>query len=216
MIFSLVEGMDMQKDKKKNMMPIAPLMIEHRLIERMVVLMKAELVRIEEENVVNPGFIDTVADFLHSYVDECHHGKEESILFERLSKKELSLEHSRLLRELIDDHKSARDLVSKMVGARQRYSQGDQMAKGEIIAHLAELTELYPLHIEKEDKRFFLPCMDYFNRREQDAMLQDFWEYDRKMIHTKYEKIIEQLEVFQNQSPKKATPIVGSKNFSTK
>jgi hemerythrin-like domain-containing protein len=206
--------MNMQKEKTTTIMPVAPLMIEHRLIERMVELMKAELVRMEEESIVNPGFIDTTADFLHSYGDKCHHGKEESILFDRLSKKELSLEHARLLRELIDDHKSARNLVGIMVGARQRYGQGDQKASSEIIGHLAELTELYPLHIEKEDKRFFLPCMDYFSKSEQDAMLQDFWEYDRKMIHRKYEKIIEQLEIFQN--PKKATPVVGGKNFSRK
>jgi hemerythrin-like domain-containing protein len=206
----------MQKEKKIDMLPIAPLMIEHRLIERMVKLMKAELVRMEEENVVNSGFIDTTVDFLRTYVDECHHGKEEAILFTRLSKKELSLEHARLLRDLIDDHKAARDLVGKMVGARQRYGQGDQKATGEIIAHLAELTELYPLHIEKEDKRFFLPGMDYFNKREQEAMLQDFWEYDRKMIHRTYEKIIEQLEIFQKQTPKKANPAVAGNNFGRK
>ena len=204
----------MQKDQKNKMLPIAPLMIEHRLIERMVKLMKSELVRMEEEDLINPGFIDTTADFLHSYVDECHHGKEESILFQHLSKKKLSLEHARLLRELIDDHKSARDIVDKMVGARQRYGQGNQNAAGEIIGHLAELTELYPLHIEKEDKRFFLPCMDYFNKNEQDAMLQDFWEFDRKMIHKKYEKVIEQLEVFQKKNPGKTASAVRGENFS--
>jgi hypothetical protein len=36
--------------------------------------------------------------------------------------------------------------------------------------------------------------MDYFSKQEQADMLQEFWEFDRKMIHEKYENIIERLE----------------------
>jgi hemerythrin-like domain-containing protein len=53
---------------------------------------------------------------------------------------------------------------------------------------------LYPGHIEKEDRRFFFPIMDYFNHEEQDAMLREFYEFDRGMIHEKYRVLVEGLE----------------------
>lgn len=53
---------------------------------------------------------------------------------------------------------------------------------------------LYPRHIETEDRRFFLPVMDYFTEQEQEDMLLDFNEFDRTMIHRKYESLVEGLE----------------------
>jgi hemerythrin-like domain-containing protein len=64
----------------------------------------------------------------------------------------------------------------------------------DIAAKLRALVEFYPKHIKKEDERFFYPILDYFTKREQDAMLQEFWEFDRKLIHEKYQKVVERFE----------------------
>jgi hypothetical protein len=52
----------------------------------------------------------------------------------------------------------------------------------------------YPAHIAKEDKHFFIPCMEYFTKKEQDSMLQAFWDFDRRLIHEKYRGLVERLE----------------------
>jgi hypothetical protein len=44
------------------MQPIGPLMIEHRLIERMIAIMKRELSRVQTERKLNPVFIDTAVE----------------------------------------------------------------------------------------------------------------------------------------------------------
>ena len=59
---------------------------------------------------------------------------------------------------------------------------------------LKTLTEFYPGHIEKEDKHFFFPIMEYFSKDEQDVMLAEFYEFDRNMIHEKYNKVAEAIE----------------------
>jgi len=64
----------------------------------------------------------------------------------------------------------------------------------EVVALLRELAHFYPIHIEKEDKHFFYPCMEYFRPEEQDKMLAEFYEFDRKMIHEKYGKVVNQIE----------------------
>jgi hypothetical protein len=42
--------------------------------------------------------------------------------------------------------------------------------------------------------RFFFPLLDYFSQQEQDRMLQEFWEFDRKLIHEKYRSVVEYAE----------------------
>jgi hemerythrin-like domain-containing protein len=84
-------------------------------------------------------------------------------------------------------------IVGKLVEAKERYLKGEE-ALQEIIDYLKELAQFYPRHIEKEDKRFFFPILDYFTKEEQDRMLQEFWEFDKNMIHEKYRKLVEVLE----------------------
>ena len=54
------------------------------------------------------------------------------------------------------------------------------------------------MHIEKEDKHFFIPAMDYFSRDEQQKMLDEFREFDRKMIHEKYRAMVGQREAIRS------------------
>jgi len=176
------------------MMPIGPLMIEHRLIERIVPVLKEELSRINETNEVNPVLIEIAVDFFRTYADRTHHGKEEDILFRELKKKQLSSEHQKIMDELIEEHVYARRVVGNLLMSKDLYMQGDTNALKVVVDRLNDLIKLYPAHIEKEDKRFFIPVMDYFSKQEQDDMLQESWEFDRKMIHEKYENIVEKLE----------------------
>jgi hemerythrin-like domain-containing protein len=54
--------------------------------------------------------------------------------------------------------------------------------------------ELYPHHIEKEDKQFFLPVLNYFSEEEQQNLLEQFYDFDRNMIHEKYMKLVQKYE----------------------
>ena len=94
--------------------------------------------------------------------------------------------------ELINEHVQARKMVGNLVDAKKRYLAGSSSGPAQIADCLDGLVEFYPKHIIKEDKHFFFPCLDYFSREEQDKMLQEFWEFDRQMIHEKYAKLVEE------------------------
>ncbi len=176
------------------MMPIGPLMKEHRLIERMIHLMEKEIEKMKKFFKVNPLFIDITVDFIRMYADRTHHGKEEDILFRDLEKKELSPNHTKIMEELVKEHKWARNTVGMLVDAKNQYEKGNVKVLNDIIKYLSELTEFYPKHIEKEDKHFFISVMKYFTKEEQNKMLQEFWDFDKTLIHEKYEKVIENLQ----------------------
>lgn len=175
------------------MKPRGPLMIEHRLIEKMLGLAKKEMDIINKTNKADPLFIDTLVDFIRIYADRTHHGKEEDILFRELENKKINDKDNIVMQELINEHKDARKVVGELVEARNKYVNKDTSKLRVIIDKISFLVEFYPKHIEKEDKVFFPNTEIYFSDNELDKMLNDFWEFDRKMIHEKYQKLYNNL-----------------------
>ena len=171
-----------------------PLMIEHRLIEKMLKLVNKVLTKIEKQETVDPVFVDTVVDFIRTYADRTHHGKEEDILFLELEKKDMSDDNRRLMNELIEEHVFGRKVTRELIEANARYRRGDNSALSIITARLGTLVDFYPKHIEKEDKVFFPASRAYLSEDEEQAMLREFWEFDRRMIHEKYETLVQELK----------------------
>ncbi len=171
-----------------------PLMIEHRLIERMISVIERVLSQIESQHEVDPAFVDISIDFIRIYADRTHHGKEEDILFRELNKKPMIEKDRKIMKELIEEHIFGRQITKSLFEANARYRKGDETALTEIVAKLKTLIDFYPKHIVKEDKVFFPAARAYFTDAEDQAMLSEFWEFDRKMIHEKYKSVVEGLE----------------------
>lgn len=171
----------------------APLMIEHRLIERMLSVIREKLTEIEAEQQLDPLFVETVVDFIMVYADQTHHGKEEDILFRALEKRPLSEEDRLAMNELIAEHVFGRETTAGLRAASIRYRNGETAALAEIVDRLKTLIDFYPVHIEKEDKSFFPAARKYFSEEEDQAMLAEFREFDRRMIHAKYKAVVDGL-----------------------
>jgi hemerythrin-like domain-containing protein len=178
------------------MKPIGPLMWEHRLIEKMFCAMMRHMDRAEADKKVHPVIIDMAVDFIRTYADRTHHGKEEKILFRDLAQKELTADLKSIMQELLNDHAWGRKTTAQIVAVKEAYLSGDEGKLVDIIRLARELGSFYPRHIEKEDKHFFYPCQEYFTKSEQEKMLAEFWEFDRKMIHEKYNKVYDEYSKF--------------------
>ncbi len=168
------------------MLPIAPLMIEHRVIEKMIGIIENELDWCDQNGNINIGLVDSIIDFLQNYGDRCHHGKEEEILFRELRKKQMSKEHVAIMNELTHEHRQSKAKVQELIEGRDRFLQGDRMALPQIVECLRFLKALYPAHIEREDRLFFQPVMEYFSEQEREGILQEETEFDRHIIHRIY------------------------------
>jgi len=171
-----------------------PLMIEHRLIERMLTLVEKKIEKIQTTNRVDPLFIDTVVDFIRIYADRTHHGKEEDILFKKIENKQMSDQDRRVMDELVDEHVLGRKTTKELVEANAQYRVGEKTFLAVIVSKLKKLVNFYPKHIEKEDKVFFPSYMKYLSDEEDQLMLEEFYEFDREMIHEKYKSVLQKLE----------------------
>lgn len=183
------------------MQPIEPLMREHRLILRMVELMRRELERLRsnvavdpEFAFVDPAFIDLAVDFLRTYADRCHHGKEEELLFAALAGRDLQSDLKKLLEELIEEHERAREYTRELIRAKEAYLREEKEAVNRVLCYLDKLTAMYPKHIIKEDQHFFIPLMEYFSPEEKEALLAQMWDFDRQLIHERYEEVVAGME----------------------
>jgi hemerythrin-like domain-containing protein len=176
------------------MTPVGILMVEHLLIARMVNLMQGELEKIERGKKPDLVFIDGVIDFAKTYADLCHHGKEESILFEKLARKKLIPEHKKIMDELVLEHIQNRKIITNLELARESYLKGEPDAVRAIVTICKSLVQFYPGHMEKEEKDFFTPSLEYFSKREQQEMVQKFWEFDKDLLLAKYLKFIDRYE----------------------
>jgi len=169
-------------------------MIEHRLIERMISVIRDKLSRVARTGWIDPAFVDIAVDFIRTYADRTHHGKEEDILFRDLRDRNLSATDRRVMNELIEEHVFGRKITKALIEANILYRTGDKAALDDIAGNLRTLVDFYPKHIEKEDKVFFPAARAYFSEKEDQAMLAEFYEFDQRMIHEKYQTVVNDLE----------------------
>ncbi len=178
----------------RGMLPVGELMIEHRLIDRMLALMRVEMDRIGEFNRADPGFIDSAVSFINEYADFCHHGKEEKILFARLSEKPISPEMKKMVHDLTQEHVFVRNLTNELVRAKDKYMEGKPGGMADIIACINSIVVFYPKHVEKEEKHFFMPAMSYFSDDEKADMMRMFREFDSRLFHDEFKMTVSSLE----------------------
>lgn len=161
------------------------LMKEHRLIEQIIPLMIRERSKLLKGIKIDPIFINQTTDFLRTYADALHHGKEEDILFKALKKKNIKQEHARIMKVLIEEHKLSRSKVKELAGAK----------KTSIIKNALDvLIELYPQHIKREDEDFFYPVLNYFSKKEKDELCREAEEFDMKFPHKTYKERLKKLK----------------------
>ena len=170
------------------------LMIEHRLIERLITILEEMVRDVEARHAVSPVAVDAAVDFIRTYADRTHHGKEEDILFARLRTKELDAYDRKIMEELDAEHSTSRRNVSELVAAKAAFAGGDRSQVGTIKEKLTFVVSFYPVHIAKEDKDFFIKTQRYFTSAELDGMLADFEAFDRGMGKEKYDALYEKMK----------------------
>ncbi|MBM3332229.1 cation-binding protein [candidate division WOR-3 bacterium] len=179
--------------------PTEALAAEHRLTERMLAVMEWRVAEMESVGTADVAFIDGAVEFLRTYAGRCHHGKEEDILFRELARKPLTAEHRRLLEELTAEHVFSRTTTAQLVEARTRHAAGQASALAEVISCLHLFVEFYPKHIAKEEQEFFPSVLNYFTAAELSWLRAEQNEFDRRLVHTLYEKAVAAWELMPSQ-----------------
>jgi hemerythrin-like domain-containing protein len=126
---------------------IQRLVLEHVLIKKLLVFIPDIIARLDLSSPAGRQRVADGLDFIRSYADRFHHGKEEDILFKYFDAQ------SEIIQVMHSDHEAGRRYVRAAAAA---LAEREGMA---VADHLMAYRELLQEHIQKEDQILF-PWMD--------------------------------------------------------
>lgn len=124
---------------------------EHKNIKRMLAVIRSYCSKILNGQDVRYEDFYRIIDFIRNYADKHHHGKEESMLFVRMTE-ELGPAAEKLVRHgMLVEHDLGRLHVQELEAAVKRVIEGDMDARLDVIANAIGYAHLLIRHIDKED-----------------------------------------------------------------
>ena len=174
--------------------PTAMLSGEHRVIERV-------LAAVEKLLVVPPAqslsHWKKALDFIRNFADECHHLKEEKLLFPAMEAHGIPREGGPIGMMLME-HEEGRSHVRAMRAAIEGLERGESGGVDSLLRYARAYLRLLTEHIQKEDDILFRIADECIPAREQTALLKYFEEHETRElgagVHEKYLAIAQELE----------------------
>jgi len=137
------------------MNPIEELKKEHRAVEGSLRILEGLCRKIESQGKFpDPTHVDQLLEFFAVFVDTCHHGKEEALLFPALEAQGVSRQNGPI-GVMLAEHDSGRNHIKGMRQALADYKGGRQAATTDFVRHARGYTDLLRQHIFKEDNVLF-------------------------------------------------------------
>jgi hemerythrin-like domain-containing protein len=155
------------------MKPTEVLMHEHRVIEQVIDCLSAMT-----EEALAKGRLELqpaleAVDFIRTFADRCHHGKEEGALFALLEKKGFPRHHGPLA-VMYQEHEQGRAHVEGMAETAAAAGDGDGEALRLFAGHARGYIDLLRGHILKEDRVLYPMADSAFTPQEQEELERSF------------------------------------------
>ena len=153
--------------------------------------------KLERGEDVAPELLDKAVDFIRTFADRCHHGKEEDLLFPLMEERGLPKE-SGPTAVMRTEHEDGRRFVRVMAGAIDRYRGGERGAVGELISNARGYINLLSQHIPKEDNILYPMARQFITPTDERELLEKFEKVEKERIgegkHEEYACLVEVLE----------------------
>ena len=153
---------------------------EHRVIHKVVAAMAPLVEALEGKQQVEPQVLRDIVEFMRTFADRWHHGKEEDHLFPALQEKGVPAGGCPL-GALKQDHVEGRALVKALAEATEAYAGGDASSRDALVGALKDLLDLYPGHIWKEDYLLFPMTEKIVDPSGQKELMAQFDEVEEKI-----------------------------------
>lgn len=168
---------------------IEQLMKEHAAIERMLVVLDAVCRRLESGEGVEPGHLDQVVAFFRGFADECHHEKEETVLFPALEKAGIPREGGPL-GVMLHEHDQMRGYLRGLATAVERLRAGEVGAAMSLARNAGHYANTLRLHMDKENSALFRMAEMRLGPAKEEQLAEQFEAIEtQKMGEGKHEEL---------------------------
>ncbi|HEY3277692.1 MAG TPA: hemerythrin domain-containing protein [Syntrophorhabdaceae bacterium] len=168
---------------------------EHEGVKVMLGILGKMGHQLETTGNVGKDHFEKVLEFLKVFVDKCHHGKEEDLLFPALEAAGVPKDGP--IAVMLYEHEMGRSYVRAMSEAFSLYISGNKSSSEGIVRNSREYIVLLNAHIEKENNVLFVMADDLLPEEEQDRLLEGFEKIEEERIgvgkHEEFHRLIKNL-----------------------
>ena len=155
---------------------------EHDAVVQSIRLLKRIVQQIDiTGKITRPEHLTQLLKFFRVFVDQCHHTKEESLLFPALEAIGISREGGPI-GVMLKEHDRGRELVTRMDAAINRYFGGDGAAVSDFVSCANDYINLLGTHIHKENEVLFQLAIRHLSKDRLEELKNGFERIEEEEI----------------------------------
>ncbi len=179
------------------MKPTEDLMNDHAAISIVLSIMRKIAEDISSGKGCKYDEVESIIDFLQTFADKCHHGKEEQVLFPALEEAGISRDNGPV-GVMLYEHTIGREFISQMIGAMHNKDGHSSRSDNELAESMVQYANLLSNHIMKENHILFPMADKVLDEEKQEEINKQFLNIEEnvvgKGVHEKYHRLIHELE----------------------
>ncbi len=173
---------------------------EHEAILKMIGAAEEAAGRLERSETVRQETLANILEFFRVFADQCHHGKEEELLFPLLESKGLPRDGGPT-GVMLAEHEQGRELIREMSAAAEAYATNPSEAGPRWAEAAKGYAALLRAHIFKENNVLFRMAEQMLTPAEQAKLAQGFEKLEvekmgagtHERLHAKMHTLLEEL-----------------------
>ena len=173
------------------------LMEEHEGIKLMLSIIESFNIKALADDEINVEHLESMIDFIKTFADKCHHGKEEEVLFPAMVKAGMSYEGGPVAVMLME-HDQGRAFVKGLTESFNSYKSGDKTALKGIVDNSTGYIHLLRNHIDKENNILFRMADQIIDPSLHEGIYDAFKRIEIEKIgkgkHEEYHKLLQKLK----------------------
>jgi hemerythrin-like domain-containing protein len=180
------------------MKPTEDLIREHEAIKIMLSIMTKIAGNIETDKGFDTRDVEKIIDFLRTFADKCHHGKEETALFPALVLAGIP-EDNGPVGVMLHEHNIGRGYINGLISGVEDFKKSFANSGGLIAACLTNYVNLLQSHIQKEENVLFPMADKVLSEQKQNEIFEQFEKIEEDVVghgvHEQYHKLLKQLKI---------------------
>jgi len=179
------------------MNPIEDLVHEHKAIKVMLSIMSKIADNIRNDKTVDTNDIESIVDFLRTFADKCHHGKEENALFPALVEAGIPKEGGPI-GVMLHEHTVGREYIKEIATTTEQFKSGSSETLQLIADNLLSYVNLLHNHIKKEENILFPMAEKVLPTQKQNEIYEHFERIEEEVVghgvHEQFHELLNKLK----------------------
>jgi len=172
---------------------------EHDGIKLMLNILQSITQQAERSEKVDTNHVAQIMEFITVFVDKCHHGKEEELLFPSLVEMGVMNENGPV-GVMLSEHEEGRKYVREMLVTLNQYKNGDKEALEVFCSNAHQYIDMLRAHIEKENNVLYPMGEKLLSEKKDEELIEGFELIERERVgegkHEQFHKMLHTLKSY--------------------